>query len=183
MPVETSSDGQTAALIRQGAGEEGEGDVIRGTPWPSHTTTTLTHARRNLHTDTTETLSTTKTVSPIVVGGGGKGWGVCICVIICWASFEIKGLCPVLNKNELCFMPVHTCVAECAWNVGYTRHFGASVFEDVPLVEFMYLVPCERHACYVRVTVGDSGLCCICVTSFERQLTPLCVDWAVLEFR
>ena len=30
------------------------------------------------------------------------------------------------------------------------------------------------HACQVRVTVGDSGLCCcICVTYFECQLTPL----------
>ena len=33
------------------------------------------------------------------------------------------------------------------------------------------------HACQVRVTVGDSGLCCcICVTYFERKLTPLLVD-------
>ena len=30
------------------------------------------------------------------------------------------------------------------------------------------------HACQVRVTVGDSGLCCcICVMYIERQLTPL----------
>ena len=36
--------------------------------------------------------------------------------------------------------------------------------EDVPLVEFMYLVPGESlHACQVRVTAGDSGLCrCVC---------------------
>ena len=32
-------------------------------------------------------------------------------------------------------------------------------------------------ACHVRVTVGDSGLCCcVCVTSFERCLTPSCAD-------
>ena len=30
----------------------------------------------------------------------------------------------------------------------------------------------------VRVTAGDSGLCCVCVTSFERYLTPLCGDSA-----
>ena len=40
--------------------------------------------------------------------------------------------------------------------------------EDVPLVEWslctLYLL-----ACQVRVTVGDSGLCCcVCVTSLER---------------
>ena len=34
----------------------------------------------------------------------------------------------------------------------------------LPLVEFMYL------ACPVRVTVGDSDLCCCtCVTYFERN--------------
>ena len=63
-------------------------------------------------------------------------------------------------------------------------------FGDVPLVEFMYLVlspRCEQtqnktlidcctlylRACQLRVTVGDSGLCCcVCVTSFEPWLTP-----------
>ena len=38
-------------------------------------------------------------------------------------------------------------------------------------------VPCIYTACQVRITVGDSGLCCcVCVTSFERELTPLRVD-------
>ena len=33
------------------------------------------------------------------------------------------------------------------------------------------------------VTVGDSGFCCCaCVTSFERWLTPLCVDVIVHSF-
>ena len=41
----------------------------------------------------------------------------------------------------------------------------------------------------MRVTVGDSGLCCcVCVSSFERRLTPLFVDsvqklWASFCFR
>ena len=50
---------------------------------------------------------------------------------------------------------------------------------DVPLVELctLYLL-----ACQVRVTVGDSGLCCcVCVTSFECQLTPLCVDFVKIS--
>ena len=35
------------------------------------------------------------------------------------------------------------------------------------------------HAWQMRITVGDSGLCCsTCVTYFERWLTPLCVDSA-----
>ena len=33
------------------------------------------------------------------------------------------------------------------------------------------------YACQVKVTIGDSGLCCCtCVMCFERQLTPLGVD-------
>ena len=43
------------------------------------------------------------------------------------------------------------------------------------------------HACQVRVTVGDSGLCCPCVTYFKCWLTPLWVDsawfWALFCFR
>ena len=53
-------------------------------------------------------------------------------------------------------------------------------WEDVPLVEFVYLVftvhTCQVRGCasggvsvHVRVTVGNSGLCCcVCVTSFNR---------------
>ena len=34
------------------------------------------------------------------------------------------------------------------------------------------------HARQVRVTVGDTDLCCcVCVTYFERYLTPLRVVW------
>ena len=32
------------------------------------------------------------------------------------------------------------------------------------------------YAYSYRVTVGDSGVSCVCVRSFERWLTPLCVD-------
>ena len=68
---------------------------------------------------------------------------VCICVFICWSSFEIKRLCAVLNKNWLYLMPVHAFVAQCAWWSLYT----------------LYL-----HACQMRFAEGDTGLCCcICV--------------------
>ena len=45
------------------------------------------------------------------------------------------------------------------------------------------------HACQVTVTVSHSGLCCcVCVTCFERKLTPLFVEtahalWASFSFR
>ena len=41
----------------------------------------------------------------------------------------------------------------------------------------MYLL-----ACQVRVTVGDSGLCC-CDTYFQRQLTFLCIESAKTAYR
>ena len=46
-------------------------------------------------------------------------------------------------------------------------------------------VPCALclRASKVRVTIGDSGLCrCVCVTCFERWLTPLRVDSARASF-
>ena len=44
--------------------------------------------------------------------------------------------------------------------------------QTVPLVEFIYLL-------FIRMP-GESyrSLSCVCVTSFERQLTPLLVDSA-----
>ena len=51
--------------------------------------------------------------------------------------------------------------------------------EDVPLVEFMYLeftcMPSESylHACQVRVTVGDSGLCCCTCYVFRALINSL----------
>ena len=43
------------------------------------------------------------------------------------------------------------------------------------------------HACQMRVTIGDSGLCCCtCIMYFECWLTPLCVDsawWASCFFQ
>ena len=46
------------------------------------------------------------------------------------------------------------------------------VESNVPVVELIN-VPCILLACQVRITVGDSGLCCcVCMASFDRQLTP-----------
>ena len=38
------------------------------------------------------------------------------------------------------------------------------------------------HTCQVRVVVGNSGLCCACMTSFECQLTPLFVETGIGRF-
>ena len=55
---------------------------------------------------------------------------------------------------------------------------GVSCFEDVPLVEFVYLVFTRMPG---GVTVGDSGLCvcvcvCVCVLSVDRYYFPLFGD-------
>ena len=61
-----------------------------------------------------------------------------------------------------------------------TVTWQACKYEVHKLLKRMYLwwslCTLHLHACQVRVTVGDSGLCCTCVTYFEHQLTPLCVD-------
>ena len=66
----------------------------------------------------------------------------CNCVYVCvyiWGCFEIYGPCPVSNKNWFCRMPMHLCRRVCLkW--GLCMPLGASFFEDVPLVKFMYLV-------------------------------------------
>ena len=51
---------------------------------------------------------------------------------------------------------------------------GYHSFEDVPVAEFMYLVFTRMQ---VRVTVGSSGLCCVRVTSFRHELTPLFIGF------
>ena len=48
---------------------------------------------------------------------------------------------------------------------------GASFFEDVPLVEFMYLAFTRMPG---GVTVGDSGLCC-CVPCLSSGIIFLLV--------
>ena len=48
---------------------------------------------------------------------------------------------------------------------------GASFFEDVPLVEFMYLVFTRTPG---GVTVGDSDLCC-CVPCLSTAIISICL--------
>ena len=53
------------------------------------------------------------------------------------------------------------------------RVYNYAYFEDVYSHGGVY-VP-YIFACEVTVAVDDSGLCCVCATSFERLLTPLFV--------
>ena len=48
-----------------------------------------------------------------------------------------------------------------------SKYMGCKVRQIVPLVEFMCLIKLCLPACQVRVTVGDSGLCCVCATAFK----------------
>ena len=66
------------------------------------------------------------------------------------SDFEIKGLCPILNKNGFRFMPVDTCVAECAGNGGYIcGRFDLAVTPFPPfspsLISLMVSVDVKHH--------------------------------------
>ena len=67
-------------------------------------------------------------------------------VYICSASFEIKGLCYILNKNWLSC--AYTSVIECAWNGGYLCDWGVYMCDGE--ASFLYitydLVPKGAHA-------------------------------------
>ena len=56
---------------------------------------------------------------------------------------------------------------------------GASSYHSYHLRMYLWWIVCTLylHACQVRVTVGDLGLCCCtCVTYFKCYLTPRSVD-------
>ena len=71
--------------------------------------------------------------------------------------------------------------------LNYIKSFkSVHAHPEMPLCSYlkMYLwwSSCTLHllTCWVRVTVGDSGLCCcVCVTSFERCHLDITVldDW------
>ena len=89
---------------------------------------------------------------------------------------------PTVTHSHLALKRSHTSTTTKTWAAYVTLTWHACKYKvhklhqrcilctsDVPLVEFLY-------ACQVRVIVGDSGLCCACVTSFEHWLTPLRVE-------
>ena len=87
-----------------------------------------------------------------------------MCVFKC---FVIKGLCPILDKNGFCRMPLHTCVAECVWNGRYICQGGGGGWHHF-LRMYLWSSLCTLclHACQVKFTVSDSGL--LCPLSVER---------------
>ena len=124
-----------------------------------------------IHPSTHDTGQVTNTGVPF-----GKLFllNVQICLFICWASFEIKGLCLILNENlVLSYACAHLCCWVCLKWREYICHWGASFLR---MCLWWSLCTLCLLACQVRGTVGDSGFCwCFCVTSFRCQLTPLCV--------
>ena len=84
----------------------------------------------------------------------------CSCNIPQLNTWRSPGICNYILANEF-----HKVTGCCVLPFNFLN-----LFEDVHLVEFMYLV-CTW--CQVRVTKGDSGLCC-CVhaMSLKRKLIP-----------
>ena len=103
----------------------------------------------------------------------GQHVNVCMCVSACWASFEIKGLCPVMNKNWFCRMPVHTRVAERAWNGGCICPWGHPSL-TMYFCWSLYTLCIYSHARWSYRMRFRSLL--LCPLSVERYYFPLFVD-------
>ena len=98
--------------------------------------------------------------------------------LICWASFEMKSLCPILNINW--YRPCCTPVPSVPEVRGIYRHrpLRSILFEDLILVQCV---------CFV-VTRMPGGSCCrrfrflalsfvICVISVKHCQPPVLLDW------
>ena len=83
-----------------------------------------------------------------------------------WHLMRVEARCVNLVNNA-----IKNSIADTARTLNREYSFHCNFVRsrvDVPLVEVMYLV-FYLHACQVRVTVGDTGICCCaCVTYFER---------------
>ena len=86
-------------------------------------------------------------------------------------SWGSAGICNCMYINTLA-VSRYNYVTACTLTSAFHR-----VKDRKRMYLWWSLRPLYLLACQVRVTVGESGLrCCVYVTSFERQLTPLCVD-------
>ena len=115
---------------------------------------------------------------------------MCICLFISWAAFSIKGLLLLLYVRSwiktgyvVCLCNTSVCQVCVEWRVYVPSRNILFWYEDVSLVEFMYLVGLFI-ACQVEIIVGDSGLCCcgayvqrhVWRQLFERKYFPVFVD-------
>ena len=74
-----------------------------------------------------------------------------------------------MDNQKHCRTDSHEELGACLLWINFFFFFFLRIYGDVPGGVY---VPCILHACQVRVTVGNSSLCCCnCVTHFER----LCV--------
>ena len=83
-------------------------------------------------------------------------------------SASVSLLCS--SQRSTTWWSQHLCRRVCLkWRV--YKPLGASFFDDVPLVAFMYLVFTRTP---VGVTVDDSGLCC-CVPCLSSAIISICL--------
>ena len=82
---------------------------------------------------------------------------------------DLRNMSGLEQKLVLSYACTHQCLRACLkWKV--YKPLGTSLFENVPLVEFLYRVFTRMPG---RVTVGDSGLCC-CVPRLSSAIISLC---------
>ena len=93
-----------------------------------------------------------------------------VCVYMLSQLRDLKTMSGLEWKFVLSYACTHLCRRVCLkWRVIY--HWGASFFEDVSLVEYIYLVLTHMPG---GVTVGDSGLCCR-VHCLSSAIISLCL--------
>ena len=100
---------------------------------------------------------------------------MCVCVCVCLYVEQVsRSKDYVRSRIKIGSMPVHTCVAECAWNGWYIWHWGHSFFclfwGCTCGGVYMPSISCTPGG----VTVGDSGLCC-CVPCLSNTIISLCL--------
>ena len=100
---------------------------------------------------------------------------VCVCVYVCVHMLnqfrDLTTMSCLEWKLVLSYACKHLCRRMCLkWRV--YMPLGASFFEDVPLVEFTYLVFTRTPG---GVTVGDSSVCCrVPLRHYSTQMHYLC---------
>ena len=83
--------------------------------------------------------------------------------LLFWRS--LRWLCSLMTSTWYCPL---SCPSDMNWAA--TDRLTQRWFKKNHLRMYLWWIlhAVYLHACQVRVTIGDSGLCCVCVTSFER---------------
>ena len=92
-------------------------------------------------------------------------WFCLFVFILMWSQGRHQRTMKVLNNNWFFLLPVHTCVAESAWNEGYMCHWEAFIFEHVPCTAGGVYVPCIYYNKNIYKNLKQE-----CLLAFEYKI-------------